>query len=442
VNLHVPPAVAMLARGWRRGARRWYRGTTAVLAAVLFILLTTAGVLAGTEHETASRVGDFYTGGLRLTPSSDAAVPEEVFEASAALAGLGLDMDEVRIQYESQAVLTRQTLLEAALEKEGFDVDAPGTRPGRGAIGLAALLGVDVQDPAVRDALEPHLVVGSLPRMSGQGAIPLVMSLDRLDRFLGPEERASMPWPPRLADLSTLRFQITAARLEGNESLAQGGMFILRSAYVAGLFRTGVDVLDGFTLVAPIEDVRSLNAAAPGTANVLLVPPDQAAGARAAAARLDWRAQDAGTFTKQYLGQVIDVMRLLGGVSAAALFLLPSFLIVHGVTRQLEAHNREIAVCQAIGVPGRRIRGALGWVVARMVAAAVVLAALATAGTGLVLHGILPGLDGSPLPMDFRLPPGTALLALVVTLGSVAGALALAFRSQRDLGLAETLRTF
>lgn len=432
----------LLARGWRRGARAWYRGTTAVLAAALVVLLTAGGVLSGAQQETQGRVADFYTGALRLTVAGTGAVPDATFQVPDAMERLDLDPDDVRVQFESQAVLTRRTVVGAAFEREGFDLDTPGGQGGRGAVALSAMVGIDLQDPAALRALEPHMVNGGLPART-DGAIPLLLSLDRLERFLSPEERAQMPWPPQPSDLADLRFQVTAARMDNDTSLAEGGMIIYRNAYVAGLYRTGIDFLDGFTVVAPIGAVRDLHGLdrEDPVANVLLVDHGQQTAGRRAAEE-GWTSQGASAFTHQYLGQVMDVLRVFGTFAILSLFLLPAFLIVHGVTRQLEAHNREIAVCQAIGVPPQEIRGALGWLVVRMGLSAVVLAVSIVVGLALVFQTWLPGVAAAPLPLGFRLDWGTVLLALVLTIGSVGAALAIAFRSHARLQTASALRTF
>jgi len=124
------------------------------------------------------------------------------------------------------------------------------------------------------------------------------------------------------------------------------------------------------------------------------------------------------------------------------LFLLPAFLITHGVTRQLETHNREIAVCQAIGIRFRTIRSALSILVLQVAGVALAVAGAAVLILAVVLHRVLPGRRDLPLPMDFELSLLAVGLALLVTFGSVALALWIAFRSQGRADLATTLRTF
>ncbi len=439
-------AVRTLARGWRRGAIRWYLGTAAVLGLSITLLLVISGLFAGMQAETQSRVADFYTSDVRVTSAGEGAIPGRTFfDLNATKEQLGV-AGKVAIHYESQAILSRRAFIEAALnEDDQFQVGAGG-RDGDGdeVIALGALVGIEAGGRD-RANLERHLVVGALPGQgTGKGSMPLVMSLDRFEQFLTAKERAEFTmWPPAISQIRDLSFEITAAVVIQDE--ASGTRDVIRSpAHVIGLYDSGVDVLDSFTYVAAIEDVRLLNdheADAP-VANVIVVDTADPERVAALAARNGWTSQSAEQFTQRYLGQLIDVLQSLSVLVSIFLFMLPAFLILHGVGRQLETHNREIAVCHAIGVRPGTVRRALGGVVAQVTGVAILVAALFTTLIGATLHAVLPGRRDLPLPMDFQPTLMSMGLAVGITLLSVGAALWLAFRSQARQELSTTLRTF
>ncbi len=439
-------AVRSLARGWRRGAAKWYIGTSAVLGLSITLLLLISGLFAGMQAETQQRVADFYTDDVRITPAGLSAIPSrDFFDLNATLDTVRghEDTNGVAVHYESQGILSRRGFLDAALtEDDQFQVGAGG-REGDGdeIIALGALIGREAGGADTPDLMR-HIVSGGLPaKGDGKGSIPLVMSLDRLDQFLTAEERADLPWPPPISGVKSLSFEITAAVVVGEGETRD---VIRRPAHIVGLYDSGVDVLDSFTFIAPIEDVRQLNDIAPNApaANVLLVDSDDRAATAQMAARNGWTAQDSVAFTDRYLGQLIDVLQVLSTLVSIFLFMLPAFLIMHGVGRQLETHNREIAVCHAIGVRRRAVRQALGSVVAQVTLVAIGLATFLTLVIGFTLHLALPGRRDLPLPMDFTTTPLAVGLALGVTILSVLAALWLAFRSQARQDLSSTLRTF
>ncbi len=439
-------AVRVLAKGWRRGAIKWYIGTAAVLGLSITLLLTVSGLFAGMQAETQSRVADFYTQDVRVTSIGEGAIPSRAFfDLNRTVDALD-DHGEVSVHYESQAILSRRAFLEAALtEDEQFQVGAGG-RDGDGdeVIALGALVGIRPDDPDRAD-MQRHLVVGRLPAAgTGSGAMPIVMSLDRLEQFLTAAERNDIGvWPPPVSALRDLSFEITAAVVISDEE-TQTRDVIRRPATVVGLYDSGVDVLDSFTFIAPIEDVRMLNDEAPNApiANVVVVATDDPEATMATAQRSGWTAQTDADFTDRYLGQLIDVLQVLSLMVSIFLFMLPAFLIMHGVGRQLETHNREIAVCHAIGIRPRTVRQALGSVVAQVTLVATILAAILTTIIGFTMHAVLPGRRDLPLPMDFATTPLAVGLALGVTVLSVLVALWIAFRSQAKQELSSTLRTF
>lgn len=435
--------VSVLARGWRGGARRWYVSTSLVLAGSITLLLVVSGLFAGMQSETEQRVSDFYTEDVRVTVSGQGAIPPGSFpDLQQATAALTRNGGDAIVHLEAQGVLSRRSFVEAVGEDEQFDLDAPGSAgSGDRVVTLGALVGIRMDHAASRAPVERHLVAGSLPAGgSGEGSIPVTLSLDRLDAFLTDEERAELSrWPPPLAEVQDLTFELTAAVVrEGRDDV------IRRPGHLVALFDSGVDVLDAFTYVIPIEDARQLLGHEPNApvANAILVRGGDTGGAREVAEANGWTHQDREAFTQRYLGQLMDVLRGLSVLMAAFLFLLPAFLVTHGVTRQLETHNREIAVCHAIGVRPRTVRTALSLLVVQVVAVALAAAGSLTLVLGLVLHNVLPGRRDLPLPMDFHATGGAIALSLLVTAGSVAVALWIAFRSHGRQPLAETLRTF
>ncbi len=439
-------AVRTLARGWRRGALRWYIGTAFVLGLSITLLLTISGLFAGMQSETQERVADFYTSDVRVTPAGEGAIPSRnFFDLNATKASLGKTGDLV-VHYESQAILSRRAFVDAALnEDDQFQVGAGGKEgDGDEVIALGALIGIE-SNGRDRDTLRQHLVVGGLPpRGTGQGSMPIVMSIDRFEQFLTAAERNSMgSWPPPMSKVRELSFEITAAVVIEDEAAGTRDV-VRRAAHIVGLYDSGVDVLDSFTYIASIEDVRGLNdhdGDAP-VANVIMVSTDNAAAVHSAASRGGWTSQSAAAFTDRYLGQLIEVLQALSLLVSIFLFMLPAFLILHGVGRQLETHNREIAVCHAIGIRPRTVRRALSSVVAQVTAVAIATAAVLTVTIGFALHWALPGRRDLPLPMDFQPTVLAVVLAVGVTVLSVAAALWLAFRSQARQELSTTLRTF
>lgn len=438
------PAVKTLARGWRRGAMRWYVGTAAVLGLSITLLLVVSGLFAGMQQETQERVADFYTQDMRVTATGTSAIPpREFFDLNATRATLQEHSSGVSMHFESQAILSRRAFLDAALgEEDQFQVGAGGREgdPDE-VIALGALVGIEADSPD-RAKIQKHIVSGNLPsRGTGTGSMPIVMSLDRLDGFLTHAERNAMSDPPSISQVRDISFELTAAKVitqpDGTRDV------IRRSAHIVGLYDSGVDVLDSFTFLAPIEDVRQLNdyGIDEPVANVAVLQGADG-GARGAAEREGWTVQSPSVFTDRYLGQLIDVLQVLSLLISIFLFMLPAFLIVHGVGRQLETHNREIAVCHAIGVRPRTIRQALGQVVAQVTIVAIAVAGILTLVLGLALHAILPPRRDLPLPMDFHTTWLAVTLALGVTIMSVLVALWIAFRSQSRQELATTLRTF
>jgi len=435
----------LLARGWLRGSRPWYRGASAALAAAIVLMVLVSGTFSGMRHETEQRVADFYTDELRVTPRGAGALPTGLLgvdggqDAGEAVGYMESKGASVSLRYESQFVLSRRGLVEAGLGEEGqFCVDAPGQAGcEEEVIALGSLVGVDLSDEAGLDPIRRHLVTGRLPTEAEAESptVPLAMSVDRVARFMTAEEREGVPWPPSISDVGHLRFEVTAAVLE------EGGSDIVRRpARIVGLFDTDVQVLDAFTVVAPIEHVRELNGHGAGdpVGNVLVVHSGVGA-ARDAAREQGWASEGPASFTHAYLGQLIDVLQGLSLLLAGSLFLLPAFLVTHGISRQLATHQREVAVCRALGVPPATLRSSMARLAGHLVLWAVAAAAVGAALLGLLLHWALPRAD-LPLPADLHVG-WLELAPPVVALGAVGVAVWLAIRSAGHLDLGSTLRS-
>jgi ABC-type lipoprotein release transport system permease subunit len=438
-------ATRLLARGWFRGRRGGWLGTSAVLAATLTLLVLVSALFAGMEAETESRVADIFTDDLRVTPRETGVFGPGRFDpATEAVTALGAG---ATARMESQMVLSRRSF-ESILSQgdETPVIQGPGSAGGDDSVSLGVLVGADFADGDIASSYRDHLVTGRLPGVwAGPGGaapqpIELAISVRTLGGFLTTAERDKLSsWPPPISEISPLRLDITAG-------VARDGDYrndvYRNSARIVGLFDTGVDTLDSFTAWGPIEASRFLlgEDLDDDVANVILVRGN-AATARAVAADNDWATESSGEFTKRYLGQLIEALQTLSVVTASVLFTIPAFLVAHGVERVLEAQRREVAVLRAVGVPGRTVRGALARLVTLTMFLAVVAAAAVVGLLGIALHGILPNWDAAPLPLDVSFSPVMVVGAVVVASASVLVAYWIAVRSQRRMDVAQALRT-
>jgi hypothetical protein len=434
-------AARTLAHGWAADARRWTWATVAVLASTLVVLVGTAGLLEGTTQRTLDQVADFYTGDLRITPSRTGAIPADWFptDAAAELTRAGATVAE---RVEAQFVLSRRSFVDTYLnERNDVPVGVPGSSADpQKVVTLGAVVGLRPADPGLA-AINEHLVAGRLPCgiearatcPDPEDAIEIVMSQARAEGFLTDAEKKV---PGRLLDIvGTFSFDITSARLdEGREERV-----IFTRAKVVGLYATGVDILDSFTLVASARDVQYLLGVSESTATNVLAVQSGAAAASRVAAREGWATEATESFAKGFIGQMIDVLRAVAWLVSALLFLLPTSLIGHGIARQLFAQQRELAVATAIGVPTRTLAQALAIQVTGMAGWAALSAALVTAALWVTAPMFLPGLP-APLPLDFTVSPETLGVALAVTAVSVAVGLVVGLRSRLRMPLAASLR--
>lgn len=438
-------ATRMLSRGWFRGRRGGWLGTSSVLAATLVLLLLVTALFAGMEAETEQRVGDVFTGDLRVTPVEQGVFGPGRFQpASEAVATLG---DGATVRMESQMVLSRRPF-ESILTQgdETVVIPTPGGSGGSDSVALGVLIGAQHQDAAVAKHFDPYLVAGRLPgAWAGPDAEPaqtieLAVSMKTIRTFLTASERQELD---AAADPMTV---VRPLVLDLTAGVARDGDYrndvYRHRARVVGLFDTGVDTLDSFTALGPIEATRFLlgHEIDQDIANVLVVD-GPTGGARAVAADEGWAVEGRHDFTERYLGQLIQALQTLSVLTASVLFTIPAFLVAHGVERVLEAQRREVAVLRAVGVPGRSIRAALGRLVWLMMTIAIVAAGAIVAALGVALHGVLPQWRAAPLPLDVHFTPVMVGAALAVAIASVALAYWIAVRSQRRMNVTVALRT-
>jgi ABC-type lipoprotein release transport system permease subunit len=435
-------AERMLARAWHRAGRRSWHATSAVLAAVLVAVLLVAGLFAGMEQETDRRVADFYTRDLRVTPEKPGAAPQAAWQGSAVAAVLEAARSgggHASPRMESQFILSRRSLVEAYLEEQGqYTVGGVGGETRTGFYGVGVLVGADTSDAAAMGSLRRHLVVGRLPAPADR--VELLMSTQQFRNYLSAPELGNLTgYPPTADELASFRFEVTAARV------SQTSVFkdvIRRPAQVVGLYDTGLDALDGFTLATDIGSVRVLlgHAANATVANAVTVSGGDLERAQAEAQRRGWAVEGPEGFAQRYLGQLLAVLQALALVMAALFFALPLFLLWHGLQQILERQRREVAVCRAIGVGRRRIRHAFGLLVARVVLTGLVAAGIVVAALRLGLPSWLEGSGLIPLPVTFLVPAPAVGAMLAVTIVSALLALGFALRSEARSDLAAILR--
>lgn len=442
-------AALLLARSWHRAWRGWWRASTAALAAVLVLVVGTAGLLDGMREATTATVADFYTGGVRITAEGSGAAPDarfgfnhtaELEQARDSLERAAGGGASAIPRLETTAILSRRTLLEAYLtEQEGYGVDVPGAASDRDAYRVGILNGLPMDDPAAGRLLSPYIVAGRLPApATANGTIEVLVSERQFRGLLDPDERAALGDPPTDADLAGLRLELTAAHL------VPGSRDLLRArAIVVGLFASGVESLDRLTVVAPIEDVRRLVAAEPDgpAANAFTVVGGDEGAAAAEAERNGWSSESPESFTQRYLGQLVDLLQAIALAVSALLLSVPFLLVWMGLSQQLDRSRRELAVGKAIGLPPSSVRVSLALLAARVVLVAVAVAAVAVAALAFAVRTWGPERGSFPFPIGFHLPLWLPLAAagllVLATLAAVWGAM----HRHRTLPLSSTLRS-
>ncbi|MEK6975342.1 MAG: FtsX-like permease family protein [Candidatus Thermoplasmatota archaeon] len=443
-------AAGVLARAWYDAWRGWWLASALALSGVLVLVLATAGLLEGMERETEQRVADFYTGDLRVTPERAGAAPPGSFgfntSAGLELARAGLEGAagrgaRVEARLETTYLLSRRGLVEAYLfEDDQFGVALPGVASERDAYSVGVLAGLPMADAATRDRLRPYLVTGSFPEAAENdtGPVQVLMSTAQFASMLDEGERERIGARPTAGELSALRLEITAARVDDSGPFKD---IIRYPARVTGVFDSGLDALDRITLVAPIEDARRLLGADAdsGEANVFTVHGG-AGGVAHAAEQEGWVSEGPAKFTQRYLGQLVAVVRILGLALSSLLLSFPFFMVWVGMAQQLDRSRRELAVCRAIGMGPATVRGALLRLTARV--------ALLSVGPTVVVIGLAawllpralgPAID-FPFPLGFVVPAWAVAVCVATLLLAGGAALGGAMRRHNREDLAGTLR--
>ncbi|MES2154683.1 MAG: FtsX-like permease family protein [bacterium] len=455
---HGRGAASTLARGWLRDGRRWSLGSSLVLAGTLIAMVGTAGILDGTRDVTLDRVSDFYTGDLRITPVSQGAMPAGWFALNASAAGPGAAKElqasglTVSTRVEAQFVMSRQGLIASAIDQFLQNGQIPVETPGSGgtdankALVVGGLVGIEAGDHASTRIAE-HLIDGRLPRPTTDGTVEVAMSVRRLEGLLTPDERARLPSPPPLSALchrdavtKSTPCDITAGKTRTGSYYEP---FVDRPVDIVGLFETGIDVLDMTTLVAAAPQVRELlgRGADEPIANALLVQSGSPAAAQAIADKHHWATEGTEHFAGSYVGQLLAVLSAVVFLVGALLFFLPTFLVSHGISRQLAMQQRELAVCTAIGVPTSTLRKALAFQVLLIAAVGAGVALVVSLAAAAILPGVLAQVKGTPLPAGFTITWTTAVLAVLVTVVAMAVGWGLGLRARSRLPLTAQLRS-
>lgn len=445
-------ASALLARGWLRDGRRWNLGSALVLAGTLVAMVGTAGLLDGTRHETLDRVSDFYTGDLRITPYRAGAIPPGSFDMNASRSPVAELADAgvvVSPRIEAQFVMSRQGFVSNILETYGkdgqFPIETPGQRgdDANRTLAIGVLVGLEDGDPAAA-RIASHLVAGRMPKDTDDGHIEVVLSRTRLLQFLTPAERDAVGDEPPVEAIChrggaarSTSCEVTSAQTSANPLFRD---VVRMHVDIVGLYDTGVDVMDTFTIVAPAKPVRALlgHDRDERVVNVLVVQRGDVGQAQAVADKHGWATEGTEAFAADYVGQLIDFLAFVIFLVGGLLFLLPTFLLSHGITRQLALQQRELAVCTAIGVPTSVLRRALALQVLRIgligAGVATVAAVLMALALPLVVHRIVG------LPAGFHVTTLTIVIAVAVTLFAMVIGWTLGMRARSRLPLTAQLR--
>jgi hypothetical protein len=379
------------------------------------------------HEETERRIGDFFTGDLRLTASRPSAAPARFIDlgTNRTWKGVVADLEDrgatTEGRVESNFILSRTSFLQSLLFNDQYSI-AVGGEPADDAFTAGILLGIPPGGLG-EDHLRPYLVAGGFPNAAAPGEpIQLLMStesfraaLPQADRDAVDHGQASLP-----GKLGALRFEVTTGRVNPASSVKD----LIRSpAVVVGLYASGLDVLDRVTLVAPLQDVQRLSGLAPGgnDTNVVVAYGGGAAGAASGAEAAGLKTETPAGFAERYLGQFLAVLRALAVAGSVLMLAFPVFLLWYGIVLQTQRNQRELAVCRAIGMPRTMLQGALVRLAAGVLLRAVAATAVATVLLALLLRAVLPGASWLPVPMGFAVPLwaivaiGVALL-LVATL--------------------------
>lgn len=439
-------ASKLLARGWFKGSKRWWIGTAFAMGVSLALVFIVAGTLNGLEVAMQERVGDFYTEEARLTagPAGTAPGNHVSWPTEAALAATLGETGDGELRMESQFLLSRRGLIQAYLtEDDQFTIGTPGgSNNDKNQYGIGVLVG---QEAGSFDGVRPYLLRGSalpVPRADADvdhEPLEFVMSVDALASYLtDAEEESFSNWPPSNAELRTIRFEITAARIDDETNFDYD--IIRFPAVPVGLYETDLDALDQFTVFAPIEEVRRLLGYNGSDLVGNVITSEDGDAAAQFAAKRQWTSEDSETFSKRFIGQMVEVVQSLSLLVTVLLFLVPVFLLWYGLTQQLDRQRRELAVCQALGMEERTLRFGLTRLVAKVLLIAGAVLGVALGGYLLLFYGFIQGWDGSPFPLAYLVPWWAILSVAVLIAAGVTSALFWTAKRQHRRDLVATLR--
>jgi ABC-type lipoprotein release transport system permease subunit len=208
-----------------------------------------------------------------------------------------------------------------------------------------------------------------------------------------------------------------------------------------GVFDTGLDPLDRFTLYMPIQAARDLaghGQNAP-TANALVLRDGDVAAGKAWARDNGYDSATAKAFGKQYFGGILIVLDAVAIAASAAVLLVLALWILHDTAVVVGADRTMLAALRAVGVPLRSLVAAYmapAAITALLGAAIAVLVAVVWSLAAPPLHLDAPGLGAE---LAWTLQPVQLLgpAAAVVLASAAAG---LAARHIGRLDPAEALR--
>lgn len=408
------PARLLLRGQWRRRrGRQLWLGAALALGLLAYFLVGMA--LAGAEESLVEPLRATVAGDVRVT------------QGTTDMAG-GAPWSDVRDELD----LLRAPGVVAAPRMEASHVTVREGREDNWTAGL--LLGIDPGIPAEQAGVAQRLVwgtvlpTGSVLAPDGRALVPLVLG-EPAARRLGVEG----PGPDFAHPL-----RISSGRFADGESLP-----ITADAVVVGVYRSGLEPLDRFTAFAPIGEVRHLVGGHPGdpSANAIVLHGPAADADAAARAAPSLKVQGVRDFARGYMGGLLAVLGLAGGLALALFTVVLGVWLLHEVATQLSRDAGVVAGLRAIGLPFRAIVAAYAGLAAGTVGAA----ALAAAAAALLVAAFAPSVavetGGLLVTVAWRLRLVDLLWSLLAATALAAAATWLAARRLARLNVAEALRT-
>ncbi|MEA3190770.1 MAG: hypothetical protein QOD77_1352 [Thermoplasmata archaeon] len=411
------PARLLLRGQWRRRAgRQLWLGAALALGLLAFFLVGMA--LAGAEESVVEPLRATVVGDVRVTQGS-------------------VDMAGGEAWPDARGVLERLRApgVVAAPRLEASHVTVREDQQDNWTAGL--LLGIDARLPAEQAALADRLVwgtvlpAGSLLAPDGRAVVPLLLGEPAARRLgvVGPGPDFAHP------------LKLSSGRFAGRDALP-----ITADAVVVGVYRSGLEPLDRFTAFAPIGDVRHLvggNAGDPSANAIVLHGAGADAGqAEAALAGLPGiQVQGARAFAQGYMGGLLAVLGIAGGLALALFTVVLGVWLLHEVATQLSRDAGVVAGLRAIGLPFRSIVAAY----AGLSVATVGAAALAAAVVAVLVSWLAPSVSvetgGLQVTVAWRLRAVDLAWSLLAAVALAAAATWLAARRLARVNVAEALRS-